>query len=424
MWIGRFLLFYLIFISFYHLFSTFLVWKLGLNKFFVSLSKDILWFSFVLILFLLNWKNFLNFLKKYRFLIFLLVLYILVWIVVSFYRWGSFKQMLIGFKYDILPFVIFITSLFVWYLLNIRREKLKVVFNILVYFGIFLVLNFIIWILKIVFPGIFYSLWYWKIRNFLPNLPPPVYYTSGAWGLPRLSWLFWGPNEYGFFLLFFLSIFYYFAIKLDTFLKVLRRRFSDIARWYFSKLYFWDLINGFFTLSRAYLLWVIIESIIAFRKKLVDKLIWTTIWFIILFIGLFVLNKARPLSTFDHFALTKLGILYVKDNPLWYGLWTAWPSAFYTANTNNLREIKKKVPENTYLQIAIDMGVIGVILFVVILFYIIKLWLVPKNSLENNLKRYSIYGFIWLLVAGFFLHIFGDSMVVYFIFIWLWLILW
>jgi hypothetical protein len=108
-------------------------------------------------------------------------------------------------------------------------------------------------------------------------LPPPVYYTSGAGGLPRLSGLFGGPNEYGFFLLFFLPVFYYFSIKFDTFLKFVKKKISGIIRWYYSKLYIWDLVNGFLTLSRAYLVGVVVEGILSFRKKLIDRFLWTMI---------------------------------------------------------------------------------------------------------------------------------------------------
>jgi hypothetical protein len=414
----KFIFYFLWFIAFYHILNTFFVWKLGISRFYVSISKDVIWFSFIFILILLNFKRFFLFLKKYLSLILILILLTIWSFWISLHNWINFYQILVGFKYDLLPLYILVSSIFVWYLLKWEIEKYKLIYVIYKFVYLFLILNLVVGVLKIVFPKLFFYLWYWPLRDFIPTSNPPVYYTSWVWGLPRLSGFFGWPNELWFFFVFILPFLWYIWKKINTIKKFLKIKKLP---YFFDKIFWFWLFQGVLTLSRWFILWFFVESILVFYKKIIRHVFLSFIAILIALIWVFILNKTRPLSTNDHIILTKIWIERIKKNPLWYGLGISWPSAFYTVWNDNLYEIKKFVPENTYLQIGIDLWVVGLILFLIFWFvfsmYYLKSW---SKWLLRNIKIMLFFGFLWFIIEGFFLHIFWDSMVVYLVLTILW----
>ncbi len=413
----KFILYFLWFIAFYHIINTLFIWKLWFPKVIVSIFKEIIWFGFILVIVLRNFKKFLEFLKKYLVLIVVLLLFTLWSIIVSVLNWFTLYQIIIGFKYDILPLFVLLSAIFVGFLLKEEIERIRLVYVIYNFLFYFLILNLIIGLLKIVFPKAFYFIWYGSLRDFIPSAAPPVYYTSWPWGVPRLSWLFGWPNEFWFFLVFILPFIWYVWNKLNTLKKLLKLKdnSNNFLKRFFDKLYLLWLFEGLLTLSRGFILWFFVEVLFVFYKKLLKHFVLAIFIIIFFVVWIYFLNKARPLSTNDHFILMQLWIEKVVDKPLWYGLWTSWPSAYYTTKSKNLYNIKKNVPENTYLQIAIDTGIIWLFLFI-LFWFLIVLKLIQDSKRKALLWRIRLmifYWLMWLMIEWMFLHIFWDSMVVY-----------
>jgi cell division protein FtsW (lipid II flippase) len=72
-------------------------------------------------------------------------------------------------------------------------------------------------------------------------------------------------------------------------------------------------------------------------------------------------------SDFEHAASLQTGIQSVSQQPLGHGFGTAGPTFFYTGNG--------RVIENYYLQLGYELGILGMVLFVVLLTLIVqRLW--------------------------------------------------
>ena len=149
-----------------------------------------------------------------------------------------------------------------------------------------------------------------------------------------------------------------------------------------------------------------------FKKKILNYILWVLIWTVFLFMWLVFLSSSRNLSTYEHWRLTVKAIQDLKNHPWWYWLGTFGPSSFYLKW--DYKRAKEFVPENTYLQIALNNWVLSFILWLGFWFSLI-FWIF-KNTQNNFLANVRWYLVIWLFglaVEGMFLHIFDDSMVVY-----------
>jgi hypothetical protein len=99
-----------------------------------------------------------------------------------------------------------------------------------------------------------------------------------------------------------------------------------------------------------------------------------------------------------HWQSNKIAIEGVIDNPLGGGPGSAGPASFYTSPT--------KISENYFLQIAQELGVLGLVIFVAINYLVAKkLWLQKKDSFSKVL----LASFIGITVAGLFLHTWANE---------------
>lgn len=108
------------------------------------------------------------------------------------------------------------------------------------------------------------------------------------------------------------------------------------------------------------------------------------------------------------------------SQPLWYGLGTAGPASQIQAGsalTNFSASGKDFLPESWYLQILIEQGIIGLGIFLLLLFFIWKaLW----EKLQKEKDPYSIAifsAFAGLLVMGLFTHVFEEAATSYIFFL-------
>ncbi len=231
--------------------------------------------------------------------------------------------------------------------------------------------------------------------------PPAVYYTHINYGLPRSQFLFERPTTFWFWLTAFFPFF---------FMQFLyRRQWQDTwARWLIYAL------NIIVTFSRAaWWSWIIIVILcIGFtttipRKKLIVR------YGIPLF-GLFALILAvwreqialRWYSNYGHMTMVKRGVEMLVEKPLWWR-WgaSAWPWShreWWLAFN----------PENQFLQILIEFGILGALPWLFIWCLLLYLWLLWPYRHQQWAVALSL-GMVSLTISWMVLHSFADRMVVY-----------
>ncbi len=337
----------------------------------------------------------------------------------------------LAFKYDFLGFLIF----FVWFHSSTFVEKddkdsliqrygnvLKIV--LLLALGRYLITFIKPWILKIfgynnfIFEG---SAW---------GQAPAVYYTHINQWLPRNSFLFERPTTWGFYLIAFFPLFYQLTLK-DKLLKYTRARrliyalnivitFSRAARWaWIIQLWilaFFQRRNSKQTFDlRKFGLKIVLPVVLA---------IWT-----LSFVG-YKQIFARQYSNTWHIAMLKQWIEMSIEKPLYgHGPATAWPWSHRNPDQEWFN------PENQFLQIFIEYGILGFLPWFALFVLLCLLWVVPylKNNRIHESSQSEMHsqnthpeisnsldllfsmslGLIWLAASGMILHSFVDRMVVY-----------
>lgn len=403
---------FLIFISLYFIIHTVLVYgNLGISKSIMSLSKEVLWFGFVWLIALLNFRTTVRFIRQYNYITIIILLILVIWSVVTLYQWDMFidsvKNIIIWLKYGVLYIFIFYTALLIWYIAKDRIDE-KFVHWIYYFYLMILCAWFLIQISKLIFPDIRYSVWFRMIDIYRPDMAPPIYYLTNVDGFIRLSWLFSGPNNYWFRLVGTLSIFLW-----SKELGVWKLSKYDI----FSKIIY--IVSSILNLGRS--IWIgMITQIILYLKKhniiSIYKKTFTGLSILALWaLGYMTYHKRD--STVKHFESTIHGILKFLDNPRWYWLGSSWPGIFYNGFI---------LPENYYLQIMIDFGIIWLLLILIFWIYIFryskKIWF--GWSIWHRLNYMYLCWFLGMCVVGLVLHVFEDSMVNYLIFVPWGIVLW
>ncbi len=118
-----------------------------------------------------------------------------------------------------------------------------------------------------------------------------------------------------------------------------------------------------------------------------------------------VLHRA---STSEHLASITESLRTIKNNPFGSGLGT---SGLVT-----LRFGHRSLSENWYLQIALEMGVLGLGIFIAIMVLFIRsVYRLYRNNKDNFIKGISLgvlLSFVCFSIVGLFLHAWGDNTVV------------
>jgi hypothetical protein len=175
---------------------------------------------------------------------------------------------------------------------------------------------------KHLFPDFFFSFWYWPVGDFIFWEQPPIYYRTGPWGFPRLSWIFSWPNNYGYFLASMIALFvsyskYGFQIK-----GVSRREFSFFLLFLFWLSLMWWLSRAAI-LAAVIILFSIFYSYFIYRKKF---------FFWLLFLFFFFLSSLsyyKGLSSREHFSATLNGVQFVFAHVFGYWLWFSGPAVHF-----------------------------------------------------------------------------------------------
>lgn len=263
--------------------------------------------------------------------------------------------------------------------------------------------------------------------------PPAAYHTNYNQWYVRNQFLFERPIWFGFFLIVFWPIF---------FLLSLNGKNKKTLLWY-GALYWLMVLSTF---SRAALgVWLLQTAILLFLtyRKYLLKLVVIIPWLIVLvLLWIFVYKKisVRIYSDVGHVKLLQEWLTIIQNNPLFgRGAWYAGPAShqicFKNPDNNICQQIHKINtnyeittsgfnPENQYVQILIEYGIVGFIWRCILYFYLHIIGLKHYKALSesyhdkrNKLHKTLLFACaLWLLglsIEWFVLHSFVDRMIVY-----------
>lgn len=414
---------FLFFIAFYHIIVTILwYWYFPqLTQTIISLSRDFIWIVIVWICLIWNIKSILPYLKKWKYIWITFIILIVFWIWISFLNNKWISDIFIGLKYWFYYLWIFLSASFIGFIGYKKLDKKD--FLYLLYFIVWIVfVGFVRQLAKIIYPDFFLNIGYGPLDDFLYGKNPPLYYLTGFEGTMRRQWLFAGPNNYWYFLVWFFPILLIWIWKLtkkgkDLWTKINLLDLSLIILWLAAVL----LTLGRWTFIGIVFAWIITYTAwIRKHKKLFSVLLW------ILILAIAALSIVKRQSTLWHIQSKISALPYIFKNSLWYGLGSAGPAIHHNWQF---------LPENYFFQLILDIWSLGFIIWAILIQQIIgifrKIFVYSKtNELNEKQKIWYLYTkafFVWffcLLIVWIFLHVFEDSMVNYLFFIPMWIVLW
>jgi hypothetical protein len=336
---------------------------------------------------------------------------------------------LIGFKYDFIPLIAFIVLRRVQWSDFFLDRVFKV---ILIAAGIIAVYG----IIGMYLPQEFFSwLGYGDLHSlYQSDAPLAAFQQIGGTAIRRIQSTMSGPNQLGLWLLIPLSI-------LLTGKKVLGSRFSVLGPFV--------LFAMLLTLSRSAVLAAGVMVAVVLWQQLPRKKFFQFAG--VLFCFSFVLSIAsyffasdvvlRAASTSDHISRPIEAMHTIIKNPLGLGLGTAGPASNRVSDTcvyleegddpswaqehPNLcvfvgeSQVQSKdgacmcpvLPENWYLQMGVEMGILGMVLFLMLVFILLRKLSVVGNRLSVTSPVFL--AFLGISIAALFLHAWEDAAVAY-----------
>ncbi|MCF7835196.1 hypothetical protein K9M48_04070 [Candidatus Gracilibacteria bacterium] len=403
MW--KFLKIFGIFIVLYHILVTIIVYGIfgGNYAELPTLLRDGTWIIFFLTIFFVYNKHRKEYFEKRKYPRIALIIMLVFGISISLFKGKSLFDIFVGIKYGFFYMIIFLTASFIGF---VNREKIKKIKNIDIIGKtlIGIVLTGFIWQgAKLIRPDFFMHIGYGPLNDFFFGQNPPIYYLTGYQGTLRRQGLFAGPNNYGYFLVAFLPVILLFFKNLNKKIK-----YGFIGLW---------VVAILLTLSRTAILGGAFVFILLNINWIRKNKIKTGIAILIGIALILALSFLKGSSTLNHIIAKFSSINYVVNNPGGLGLGTAGPAIHHNGTI---------LPENYFIQIMLDIGTIGFILWAGVWFFILAIhkrikyfWGKSENLKYNiiyQLWKYMDIGRLCLIFMGLFLHVFEDSMVNYLFF--------
>jgi len=360
----------------------------------LSLLRDLWWLVVITSTVTWKYKQIIPFVRHWKYSLLISTVTIITAIALSLRQWTELYNIFIGIKYGYMFLWILLSALFVWRTLTKQQEeKLTIIIPKIVLTTI--IVGLLRQMAKYIWPDFFFNIGYGQIGDFIFGQEPPVYYRTGPWWEPRLQGLFAWPNNYGYFLAaFFPLLLYTYKQQVQKNAKLLRAIGILLV-----------IVSIILTLSRSAWIGTIIGLILMYTARFKQHRKTFIAMIVIAITGVLGLSILKWWSTQEHIVQKLSSIQYVIDKPLWYGLGSSWPAIHHEGTI---------LPENYYIQIAVDTGTVGCILLLLTLITLIRSIKIYGNNEET--KPLMIW-FFTLLVMGLFLHVFEDSMVNYVFFI-------
>lgn len=452
----RFLVVFLTFIVLYHILVTFFsFWQDLVPPYILLLIRDVSRWVAVFLL-VVDWLYVkkrkqlqYQFFSRWWWPLLLTLLLVVVGIIVSILLGVETKQIMVGIKYSLYYLVPFFSAIYIglyWKEVVVDKQKKdslaflrynqdaipsdgdwradlqwersvvkqdpkentlfkKYIYGLWVGIIVVIVVGRLWQIAKNIFPDWFMWFWYGPLGDYAYGENPPLYYLTGPQWFQRLSWLFSWPNNYGYFLVAFFWL-YWFWVR-----RYVKKKSLKTILW---MLYIGTLLA---TLSRGAILGVLIQVV------LISYVIYQTerkiiLWAIIAWIvAVGALSLLKWESTLAHIQMKISSLQYVSHEPWWFWLGSSWPSVLSQG---------WYLPENFFVQIMMDLGILGFLLWgsiwILILYKARDMY--TRTKIHRSLLFFSTVWFLWLMVEWLFLHSLEDSMVNYLYFVVRWLLLW
>lgn len=342
-------------------------------------------------------------------------LVVLDWLIVAFIGLGIVSAVaqtrvpatvIFGFKYDLEFLVLFLAVRhgFEWSGAEIKRLARAAVFCAVVVIGFALAQK---WML----PRDFLKLFGYSdaISNWEPGGKPLIFHIIGDWpGIPRLQSTLSGPNQLAAYLLIALPWLVIWGVAAK---KIWAKWLSALA-----------VVGGatamFYTYSRSAYVAAVVAAVVGIFLLVKNK---TARGWLVVGTGLLVAAVAavvwaapslreqvlvRQGSSEGHVARGVEAMKLIAENPLGYGIGSAGPAANWMTGVYS-----RVIPESWYLQIGVEMGVLGMGLFVVILTTLLLLLLKRYRS-QKRLEYIALsVGLVGIAVASLFLHSWEEAAV-------------
>lgn len=345
---------------------------------------------------------------------------------------ASLGQFALGFKYDFVPLVAFLVLRRVPWSEEFRARAIKIILWIGGIFAAYGILSFF-------FPQQFFvALGYSDLHSlYVPGGPLAAFQQIGGEALRRVQSTFSGPNQFGLWLLLpWIFALISFLLRLDV-------------RW----LAYFLLVDTaiFLTFSRSAWIAAVVIGCIAIVQRVPKRarvgtaaglgglIAVVLIGIALLFPSVFV----RAASSRDHLLRPMEAIRTIMAHPLGLGLGTAGPAsnrvsdpcvhleiganASWAADRPELcvfvgeMQVQPPIsergcncpflPENWYLQIGVELGIAGLILYLTLIVIVVGRALRVAKNLP--LHTSVALAFLGVSIAGLFLHAWEDSAVAY-----------
>ncbi|MCS6983373.1 MAG: hypothetical protein NZL83_04315 [Candidatus Absconditabacterales bacterium] len=268
---------------------------------------------------------------------------------------------LVGFKSLIFPFVLLISGVVLGLVYPISSRMIKRGL------GLFALGCLVFGSVKIFFPSMMERLGYGPVGDWVANQAPPVYYRTGPGGIPRFAGAFAGPNALMYVLVFFLPL-------LGSFVA---HTWQKIVVWTVGGL------MGVATIARGFLVGVstwFLLLLCSYTSRIVRLVIVGCVVLAIVCVGWLSFSDLKYGSTIERLEKWHEAANLIVQRPrIGYGLGMSGPGYFWGGLV---------VPENLYLQVILDLGLIG------FLGRVVTRWV-----LVFAIKRFVVYD-VWLSRCG------------------------
>lgn len=328
---------------------------------------------------------------------------------------SSLSNYILSVRYSMFGFYIFVLFFVIWYLFfDKKSEDLAMRYNkIIKYILIWsLAWRAMIWLV----PSILRHVWYnqWNFEWDVWIRPPAAYYTELSKWFVRNQFLFERPISLWFFLVVFWPLFFM--------LVLYKKSHKDwVIRWW---LYGIILLSTF---SRAawwaWFLQTIIMFLILYWKNWRKLSLYffgpiiLLLWVVSYYGNDQILN--RQYSNTWHMKEIQIALQKVWESPF-FGKWAASAGPA----SHHLWKWKEYNPENQYLQIWIEYGLLAFVGWMFLYIYLHMIWFWAWKDWKmvkqtKNMSRLSLImiafsiGLFWLSIEWMVLHSFVDRMIVY-----------
>lgn len=368
---------------------------------------------------------------KWNYLVWLTIAFIISSLFYIGFPYLEFKvSNFLGFKYD----VFFLFSMLIWIYLSFIKNNFNLILKTIFFGGFTALVIFLPWYIFWDISSLSHIFWYSdQVSTYKAN--SCISFAQNVNWQHRFQGTFGWPITFSIFYVVFYLIYLGFVLN-----KKYKSNTSKILTILIPSLFVIPAI--FFSYSKttiiglafwlALFIYLVLKYI--FKKWLKKKQIYIISWFFILaFIALVIykidlfLHPEAILNRFENLIKSVEMLIY---NPIWYWLWVAWPASQIWKSLESVwnwqilvqstSAIANFLPENWYVQIALEQGIFGFSIFISLFIVLaLNLFKIVKNK-KDYLSIWIFSSFISICLMAVVCHAFEDAWTVYPLFMIYW----